>query len=128
MRSTKAKDIDEYISLFPAEVQKNLSDIRKAIAEAAPKATEAIKYDLPTFVQNGNLVHFGAFKNHIGLYPAPQSLAEFKESLAAYEGTKGSVHFPHDKPMPLALIKQIVKFRIKQLSEKSMAKKKVKSK
>lgn len=108
------KTIDEYIAGFPPEVQKILKQVRLTIHKAAPEATEAIKYRMPTFVLNGNLVHFAAFKNHIGFYPAPQGIEEFKDELAAYKGGKGSVQLPLNKPMPLDLISRIVRFRVRE--------------
>ena len=110
---TAAKDIDEYISGFPADVQKILQKIRRTIQKAAPKATEAISYQIPTFKLNGkNLIHFAAFKNHIGLYPVPRGVPEFDEELAAYKGGKGTAQFPLDKPIPYDLIERIVKVKL----------------
>lgn len=114
------QNIDDYIAGFPKKIRQRLEQIRATIRKAAPDAEEAIKYAIPTFVLNGNLVHFAAFKNHIGFYPAPQGIEEFKEELSAYKGAKGSVQFPHDRPIPLDLISRIVKFR----AEKSLEKKK----
>ena len=88
-KETAAKDIDEYIADFPSDIQKILEKIRRTIRKAAPDAKEAIKYQIPTFVLNGNLVHFAAFKNHIGLYPTPNGIEEFKDELSAYESGKG---------------------------------------
>jgi uncharacterized protein YdhG (YjbR/CyaY superfamily) len=109
-----ARTIDEYIAGFPSDVQKLLEKIRTTIHKAAPDAEEAIKYQIPTFVLNGNLVHFAAFKNHIGFYPAPRAIEEFKEEFAAYEGAKGTVRFPLDEPLPVELITRMVKFRVEQ--------------
>lgn len=106
--------IDEYISVFPEDVQKILQMIRATIQKAAPEAKEAIKYAIPTFVLKGNLVHFAAYKNHIGFYPAPSGLQAFKEELSGYKGAKGSVQFPIDQPLPLDLIAKIVEFRVKE--------------
>lgn len=103
--------IDEYIATFPAATQKILQAVRETIHAAAPEATEKISYQMPTFFLNGNLVHFAAFKNHIGFYPAPRGIEAFKDELAAYAGAKGSVQFPIDQPMPLELISRIVQFR-----------------
>jgi uncharacterized protein YdhG (YjbR/CyaY superfamily) len=114
----KSQTIDEYIAQFPIEIQKRLQSMRKTIAKAAPKAEEAMKYGIPTFVQNGNVVHFGGFKNHIGFYPAPQGLEAFKKELSKYPGSKGTVQFPHDQPLPLDLVTKITKFRVKQQEEK----------
>lgn len=112
--NTQAQNIDEYIAGFPQNFQKLLTAMRTTIGKAAPGAEEAIKYGLPTFVLQGNLVHFGAFKNHIGFYPAPAGIEEFKKELAAYEQSKGAIRFPIDKPLPLTLIGNIVKFRVAQ--------------
>ena len=106
--------IDDYIAGFPEEIQKRLQIMRKTIGKAAPKAEEAIKYGIPTWVQNGNVVHMGGFKNHIGFYPAPQGLEAFKKELSKYPGSKGTVQFPHDQPLPLDLVTKITKFRVKQ--------------
>lgn len=124
MIPNNAKDIDEYISAFPKDVQKILEQVRATVKKAAPQAEEAIKYAIPTYVLNGNLVHFAAFKNHIGFYPTPTANEEFKKELSAYKTGKGSVQFPLDQPMPLGLITKIVKFRIEKNSEKVKKKKK----
>ena len=123
MNSAPTTTIDEYIAGFPKNVQKLLEEVRTTIKKAAPEAEEAIKYGIPTFILNGNLVHFGGFKNHIGFYPAPSGIEEFKKELSKYAGAKGSVQFPIDKPMPLALITKIVKFRVKKNLEKVKTKK-----
>lgn len=119
---TVPKTIDEYIAGFPKEVQEILVKIRTTIRKAAPDAEEAIKYQLPTFVLKGNLVHFGAFKKHIGFYPTSTGTRKFKRELSVYEGAKGSVKFPLDKPIPLALISKIVKFRAKENLKKGQSK------
>jgi uncharacterized protein YdhG (YjbR/CyaY superfamily) len=106
--------IDAYIAQFPDAVQRVLEQVRATIRVAAPDAEEAIKYRLPTFVLNGNLVHFGAFQKHIGFYPTPSGIEKFKDELSGYENARGSVQFPLDKPMPLKLISRIVKFRAKE--------------
>ena len=117
------KNIDEYIAGFPPEIQAKLEKIRVTIRKAAPKAEEAIKYMMPTFVQQGNLVHFAAYKHHIGFYPAPKGIEAFKEELAGYEGGKGTIQFPLDQPIPYALIGKIVKFRVLDNQERAAAKK-----
>jgi uncharacterized protein YdhG (YjbR/CyaY superfamily) len=117
------RSIDEYIASFPRNVQVALNEIRNTITKAAPDAEEAIKYRIPTFVLHGNLVHFAAFTNHIGFYPAPSAVEAFKQELSRYKSAKGSVQFPIDKPMPLKLIERIVKFRAKEARGKSAAKK-----
>ncbi len=111
---TNPKSIDDYISRFPIETQKLLKQIRTVIRNSAPDAEETIKYAIPTFVLNGNLVHFAAYKNHIGFYPAPSGIEAFKKELSSYEGSKGAVRFPINKPIPLKLITRIVKFRLKE--------------
>lgn len=113
------EDIDGYIAGFPDEVQKLLQKVRATIRKAAPDAEEAIKYQVPTFVLHGNLVHFAAFKNHIGFYPGPDGIAAFREELAPYAGGKGSIQFPLERPIPYPLIARIVKFRVKANQEKA---------
>jgi uncharacterized protein YdhG (YjbR/CyaY superfamily) len=122
--SSKASNsIDDYIAGFPADVQLLLKQVRATIRKAAPDATETIKYRLATFVLNENLVHFGAFKNHIGFYPTSSGIAAFKDKLPPYKSSKGAVQFPIDMPMPLSLIERIVKFRVKEVRAKSKARK-----
>ena len=123
---TAPRDIDEYIAGFPKDVQEILEKIRMTIRKAAPDAEEIIKYQIPTFTLKGNLVHFGAFKKHIGFYPATSGIEEFKEELSVYEGAKGSIKFPLDKPIPFALISKIVKFRVKENMGRGEAKRKKK--
>jgi uncharacterized protein YdhG (YjbR/CyaY superfamily) len=118
------KDIDEYIAGFPDEVRAILQKVRTTIAKAAPGAREAIKYRLPTFIQDGNLVHFGAFRKHIGLYAMPTGHAKFQRELAVYESGKGSVQFPFDRPIPYPLIAKIVKFRVQEDTRKAVTRKK----
>jgi uncharacterized protein YdhG (YjbR/CyaY superfamily) len=120
--------IDEYIAAFPPDVQKVLQQVRTTIGKAAPGAVEALKYGIPTFVLGENLVHFGGFKTHVGFYPSPSGIEAFKKELSVYEGAKGSVKFPLDQPMPLALITRIVKFRVQEARQKSVKKKTVKKK
>ncbi len=111
---TRITSLDEYIANFPMETQKILEEIRATIKAAAPEAQERISYQMPTFFLNGNLVHFAAFKSHIGFYPVPSGIEKFKKELSVYHQGKGSVQFPLDKPMPLELITKIVKFRVKE--------------
>ena len=116
------KTIDAYIGGFPEDVQQILQEIRGIIKAAAPEAEEAIKYQIPTFVLNGNLVHFAAFQKHIGFYPTPSGIEQFKDALSAYSSAKGSVQFPLDSQIPFNLIKKIVKFRVKETRAKMAAK------
>lgn len=118
---TTPKTIDNYIAGFPTEVRVILQKLRATIRKAAPGAEEAIKYRLPTFVLSGNLVHFGAFKKHIGFYATPTGNKKFREELSAYKGAKGSVQFPLDKPIPYGLVGKMVKFRVKENLERSVA-------
>jgi len=104
--------IDEYISKFPKDVRDVLEELRLAIKKTAPKAKETIRYGIPTFTLNGNLVHFAAFKNHIGFYPTPSAIEAFKKELSPFKQSKGTVQFPLDKPIPLELVKKIVEFRV----------------
>jgi len=114
--------IDAYVAGFPEDVQVVLQLIRQTIHETAPEATEAISYQMPTFKLHGNLVHFGAFKNHIGFYPVPSGMEAFKDELAGYKQGKGSVQFPLDKPMPLDLIRRMVRFRVEESRAAAAAK------
>jgi uncharacterized protein YdhG (YjbR/CyaY superfamily) len=123
--TTMAKDIDEYIAGFPEDTGKILEKIRATIRKAAPRAGETIKYAIPTFTLEAvNLVHFAAFKNHIGFYPTPGGIETFKKELSIYKGAKGSVQFPIEKPMPFDLISKIVQYRVKQILENAKGKKK----
>lgn len=107
-------EVDKYIATFPARTQERLKSIRNIIKEAAPEAVETIGYMMPTYKLNGNLVHFAGYKNHIGFYPAPSGISQFKEELSIYKNAKGSVQFPLDKPIPLELVKKIVEFRVNE--------------
>lgn len=119
MKSTVAENIDAYIAGFPQEVQTALEQVRAAVKKAAPEATETIKYAMPTFMLNGNLVHFAAYKKHIGLYPAPTGDEAFDKMLAPYQTSgRGTVQFPIDEPMPVALIGKIVQYQVKRNMEK----------
>jgi uncharacterized protein YdhG (YjbR/CyaY superfamily) len=118
MKKKPPGNIDDYVDRFPKKVQQLLEKMRLTIRNAAPKAEETISYGIPAFTLNGSLVWFAAFKNHIGFYPGSSAVIAFKKELSAYEGAKGSVQFPFDEPLPLALVSRIVKFRVKQnLSE-----------
>jgi uncharacterized protein YdhG (YjbR/CyaY superfamily) len=108
------KNFDDYVDRFPKEVQQLLKKMRLTIKKAVPKANEKISYGIPTFTLDGNLVWFAAYKSHIGFYPGASAIAAFKKALSAYKGAKGSVQFPVDEPLPLALVSRIVKFRVKQ--------------
>ncbi len=116
------KTIDQYIAGYPDDVQEILEKVRRTVRKAAPGAEEAIKYRMPTFTLNGNLVHFAAFKKHIGFYPVPTGIEAFKKELSVYEGGKGSVQFSLDKPIPYDLISRIVKFRVKENLKTAAAK------
>ncbi|MDO9100599.1 MAG: DUF1801 domain-containing protein [Caldisericota bacterium] len=118
--------IDEYIRGFPTEVQRILNRLREVIRKAAPDAEEKISYRMPTFFLHGNLVHFAAYRSHIGFYPTPSGIEAFKLELSAYKGAKGSVQFPIDEPLPYELVSRIVSFRVaetRKLAEERLKKK-----
>jgi uncharacterized protein YdhG (YjbR/CyaY superfamily) len=117
-------DIDSYIVAFPPDVQEILKKVRQIIRQAAPGAGETIKYRMPTFTLDGNLVHFAGFDHHIGFYPTPSGIEHFKTELSGYASAKGSVQFPLDQPIPYDLIREIVMFRVQETLEKAEAKKK----
>lgn len=123
MKDKPVGSIDEYIAFHPPKAQELLQKIRITIQDTAPEAQEAIRYQIPTFIQEGNLVHFAAYKNHIGFYPAPSGIATFHDELAPYEKGKGSVQFPIDQDLPIDLIVKIVQFRVKENLEKQKLKK-----
>ncbi|GGG01705.1 hypothetical protein GCM10010912_53200 [Paenibacillus albidus] len=125
---TNVESIDEYIAAFSPEVQQILQEIRQGIRDSAPEAREKISYQMPTFEQHGNLVHFAAYSNHIGFYPAPSGIEAFKEELAGYKSSKGAIQFPLAQPVPLELISRIVKFRVAENAEKAALKKEAKKK
>lgn len=106
--------IDEYILGFPAQVQGKLRELRQVIRTVAPAAQEKIRYQIPTFYLNGNLVHFAAFAGHIGFYPTSNGISRFKRELSHYKHAKGSVQFPLDEPLPVALIEKIVRYRVEE--------------
>jgi len=116
------KTVEDYIVSFPAEVQDILQHIRSIIREIVPDAEEVISYQMPTYRLNGNLVHFAAFKNHIGFYPTPSGVEAFQDELIPYQHAKGSIRFPLDRPIPYDLISRIVMFRAKENQEKARGK------
>ena len=124
MISTKNKfeTIDEYIKIFPKDVQNLLKSVRQTIKKAAPKAEETINYQIPTFKLNGNLVHFAAFKNHIGFYPGSKAIEIFSKDLKEYKTSKGAIQFPIDRRIPTSLIRKIVEHRVKINSAKNSKK------
>lgn len=117
---TSYKTIDEYISLYPVDIQKILARIRKVIKDEVPEATEAISYQIPTFKLNGkNLVHFAAFKDHISFFPTSSPIEIFKKELKPYKTSKGTIQFPFGQPLPFQLIQKIVQFRVKEILGKA---------
>lgn len=124
MTTDKPNTIDEYIAGFPNDVQGKLQQVRETIKKAAPDAEETIKYAMPTFTLNGNLVYFAGFKNHIGFYATPKGNEAFQKELSAYKQGKGSIQFPLDQPMPLDLITKMVKYRVEENLGKATKKKK----
>jgi uncharacterized protein YdhG (YjbR/CyaY superfamily) len=121
MNKNEYKNIDEYIELFPENIQKLLQEIRLTIKKAAPDSVEVISYQMPAFKQNSILVYFAAYKNHIGFYPTPSGIEAFKDKLQDYKYSKGAIQFPVNKPIPFELITKIVEFRI--IEDKSKLKK-----
>ena len=111
IKKENVNTIDTYIGQFPAEVQVILQEIRQVIKEAAPEAEEKISYQMPTFYLDGNLVHFAAYKNHIGFYPTPEPILHFQEELRPYKTSKGAIQFPKDQPLPESLICRIARYR-----------------
>lgn len=122
MKRTIANTVDEYLQSFPPPAKAALENIRKTIKTAAPKAEELISYGIAGYKYHGMLIYFAGFTNHVSVYPAPRTAAPFKKELAGYKGGKGTVQFPLDKPIPLDLVKRIVKYRMKQNEEKAAAK------
>ena len=123
MDNTNPKNIDEYIALFPENIQQILFKIRQICLRTAPEAEEKISYGMPAFKFHEILVYFAAFKKHIGFYPTPSGILAFKDELAKYPGGKGSVQFTPDKPIPYELIEEIVKFRVAEVKDKLKSKK-----
>jgi uncharacterized protein YdhG (YjbR/CyaY superfamily) len=128
MQAAGIKTIDEYLALFSEPVQQRMRTIRKIIKTAAPECVEAIKYGMPTFMLEGNMLYFAAYERHIGLYGVPVELPPFKPQLEPYKTGKGSVQLPHKEPLPVELIKKLVEFQVAQHLEKVALKKLVKSK
>jgi len=120
------KTIDEYIMQFPSEIQIILEELRKVIQDAAPEAVEKISYQMPTFYLHGNLVHFAAYKKHIGFYPTSSGIIAYKEKISKYKSSKGAVQFPIEMPLPYDLISEIVKFRVDENKQKAEDKRKKK--
>jgi uncharacterized protein YdhG (YjbR/CyaY superfamily) len=120
MNSRKPVSVSSYISSFPSSIGKTLSRIRACVRKAAPQAEERIGYQMPGFYQNGFLVYFAAFKDHIGFFPTASGMAAFRKELKGYDCSKGTVWFPYGKAIPYGLISRIVKFRVKEnLNKKS---------
>ena len=120
--STLPENVNEYIAAFEPHIQERLQQMRQAIKKAAPAAEELISYRMPAYKYHGVLVYFAGYKNHTGFYATPTGHAAFKELLAVYKEGKGSVQFPHNQPLPLALISRIVKFRVKENLEREKTK------
>jgi uncharacterized protein YdhG (YjbR/CyaY superfamily) len=122
-KGNQIRTMDEYIAQFPKNIRDILEELRRVIHETAPDAEEAMRYGIPTFRFRGNLVHFAAFKDHIGFYPAPSAINAFNKELSRYKRSKGTVQFPIDEPVPFALVKEIVRYRLKENREKENQKK-----
>jgi uncharacterized protein YdhG (YjbR/CyaY superfamily) len=120
--TSRVLSIEQYIASCPTELQPLLERTYQTIRKAAPGATEAIKYGMPTFVLHGNLVHFAACKGHLGFYPTPSGIEQFREALAGYQTSKGAIQFPLDRPIPQTLIAKIVRFRVRENVARAAAK------
>ena len=114
MQDVAAENIDDYIAAFPPKVRARLKQMRATIRKHAPMATEKISYRIPTFYLNGNLVHFAGYAHHVGFYPGAAGMAKFRAAFAGFKSAKGSVQFPHDEPLPLDVVAEVVKFRVDQ--------------
>jgi uncharacterized protein YdhG (YjbR/CyaY superfamily) len=126
MKAITPTTTSDYIAGFPRPIQRILKQVRNTIRKAAPKARETISYRIPAFMQEGPVVYFAAFKRHLGFFPTSSGIRRFKKELSGYRGAKGSVQFPLDQPMPLKLIAEITRFRVKENLERAQAKKKQK--
>lgn len=113
-KTSKPTTVDAYIAQFPQEVRQSLNHLRAVIQETAPQASEKISYQMPTFYLNGNLVYFGAFKNHIGFFPTGSGIEAFKDEIAGYKTSKGTIQFPLDQPIPDDLVRRIVRYRVEE--------------
>lgn len=115
-KAKKPTTVAEYIQAAPKEAQKKLKELRKAVQDVAPDAEEGLKWGMPSFTQKRILVTYAAFKNHIGFYPTPSAVAAFKKDITKFKNASGSIQFPMDKPLPIALIKKITRFRIQEIT------------
>jgi uncharacterized protein YdhG (YjbR/CyaY superfamily) len=120
-----AKTVDEYIKRYPAKLQAILQKLRRTIKAAAPDAKEVISYSIPGYTQNGMLVFFAAWQKHISLYPAPWDAEDLEKEMSAYKGSKGTIQFPLDQPLPFGLVTKMVKYRVQQNQDRAIAKKTV---
>lgn len=116
------QSVDQYIAGFSSQTQEILQSLRKMIQQLVPEATEKISYQMPTFVLHGNLVHYAAYKNHIGFYPGASGIKAFESAISSYKSAKGSVQFPITEPLPYELITEIVKYRVADNIERHQAK------
>jgi len=127
MKETKPpKSVDEYISLFPTEIQSKLAKLRSVIKKAAPVAEEKLSYGMPAYTHKGMLLYFAAHTNHIGLYPYPSAMETFRKEIAQYRTSKGTIQFPYDEPIPYGLVSDIVKFRLQENIKKDELKRRKK--
>src|SRR5580765_1708706 len=120
--SKKFENVNEYISIFPSNVREQLEKLRSTIQQLAPEAEELISYNMPAFKYHGMLVYYAGYKSHIGFYPTSSPMKVFKDRLTNYKTSKGAIQFPINEAIPLTLIKDIVKFRIKENLEKENTK------
>ncbi len=116
-RGKKFDTIDDYIGIFPPDIQEILQTLMRTIREIVPEAVGAIRYGIPTLRLHGNLVYLAAFRHHIGFYPGPSAIGDFRNELSSYDLSKGTIRFPIDKPVPLDLVRMIVQFRVREEQE-----------
>jgi len=127
MKETKPpQSVDEYISLFPTEIQSKLAKLRSVIKKAAPVAEEKLSYGMPAYTHKGMLLYFAAHTNHIGLYPYPSAMETFRKEITQYRTSKGTIQFPYDEPIPYGLVSDIVKFRLQENIKKDELKRRKK--
>lgn len=122
MQTSLVETVEQYCNQFPAPIRKKLLAIRKLVKELAPEATEKISYRMPSYLLNGRLLYFAVHTHHIGLYPMASGVKKFENRLAKYVHATGSIQFPHDQPLPLSLIGDIIAFRVKENREKASKK------
>lgn len=113
-KTARPETVGQYIQLFPKETQKRLRAIRAIVKKHAPQAREKLSYGMPYYEWNGRLLYFAAYASHVGFYPMASGIQKFKSELKTYKWAKGSVQFPHNKPLPVSLVTKMVRYRVKE--------------